>query len=106
MPIPGENDYALDNFRFYEDEKSTPKAQDMEKNYRDLVGESSDTRDHIKNSLSGRTSHDGLLGSELSSSLREIRFSDQEFATSTSVPNIKYNHLRSQNNNPFYFFHN
>ncbi len=55
--------------------------------------------------LPGRTPQAGLLGSELSSSLREVRFSDQEFAAGTPVFNIKYNHLGFQNDNPFYPFH-
>ena len=31
---------ALDNFEPYNDEKSTPKAQDIEMDHRDLVGKS------------------------------------------------------------------
>ncbi len=46
-----------------------------------------------------------LLGSESSSFLREIRFSDQEFAADTLISNFKYNHPEFQNNNPFYPFH-
>ena len=37
--------------------------------------------------------------------MREVWFSDQEFATGTSVSNIKYNHPGFQNNNLFYPFH-
>ncbi len=55
--------------------------------------------------LSGHTPQAGLLGSESLSSLKEVRFCDQEFATGTPVSNIKYNHLEIQNNNSFYPFH-
>ena len=44
MPMPGEDDNTSDNFGSYENEKSTPEAQDIEKGYKDLVGKSSDTR--------------------------------------------------------------
>ena len=54
--------------------------------------------------LFGRTPQDGLLGIELSSSLREVRFSEREFSTSISVSAIKYDHPGSQNNNLSYPF--
>ena len=73
MQIPGEDDNALDNFGPYEDEKSTPKVQNIEKNHRDLVGKSSNTRSCARVE---RTPQDELLGSESSLSLREIRFSE------------------------------
>ena len=47
MPILGEDDNTLDNFRLYEDEESIPEAQDGEKD-RDLVGESSDIGSHVR----------------------------------------------------------
>ena len=47
-----------------------------------------------------------LLGSELLSFLKKIRFNEQEFVTSILISNIKYNYLGLQNNNPFYFFYN
>ena len=40
MSIPGEDDNLSDNFGPYEDEESTPEAQDIEKDHRDLVGKS------------------------------------------------------------------
>ena len=52
MPMPGEDDNASDNFGPYEDERSTPKTQDIEGDHRDLVGESSDTRSRAR---AGRT---------------------------------------------------
>ncbi len=70
-----------------------------------MIGESSDTESRAKEGLSGRTPQAGLLGSESSSSLREVRFSDQEFAASTPVSNIKYNHPGFQNDNLFHPFH-
>ncbi len=89
----------------HEDEKSTLAEQDIKRDHRNLVGESSDTRSHARDGLSGRTPQAGLLGSESSSSLREVRFSDQEFAAGIPVSNIKYNHLGFQNNNLFHSFH-
>ena len=71
-----------------------------------MRGESSDTGSHTKDGLLRHTPQAGLLESELSSSLREIRFSNQEFATGTPISNIKYNHPGFQNNNLFYPFHN
>ncbi len=55
--------------------------------------------------LPRRTPQAGLLRSESSSLLREVRFSDQEFASGTPVSNIKYNHFEFQNDNPFYPFY-
>ena len=43
MPMPQEDDNASDNFGIYEDEKSTPEVQDIEKDHRDLVSKSSGT---------------------------------------------------------------
>ena len=54
--------------------------------------------------MSGHTPQDGLLANELSTSLREFRFSKQEFPTSKPVSNIKYPHLGFQNNNLFHLF--
>ena len=98
-----EDENTSDNFGFYEDKKSIPKAQDIERDHKNLVGKSSDIRSCTR---AKRISQDGLLESELSSSLREIRFSKREFFTGTLVSNIKYNYLRSQNDNLFYLFHN
>ena len=46
--MSGEDDYISDNFGPYEDKEFTPEAQDIERNYRDLVGESSDTRSRAR----------------------------------------------------------
>lgn len=56
--------------------------------------------------LSIHTPQDRLFGIELSSSLRKVKFCEQEFAASILVSNIKYNHSRLQNNNLFYPFFN
>ena len=77
--------------------------QDMERNYRDFVGKSSNTRSRAKARC---TLQDRLLGSESSSSLKEVRFSEKEFPIGTTVFNIKFDHPRSQNDNLFYLFHN
>ncbi len=76
MPIPGEDDNTSDNFGLYEDEEFILEEQDIESDYRNLVGESSDTGSHARDGLSRRTPQDGLLASESSSSLREVRFSE------------------------------
>ncbi len=68
------------------------------------MGKSSDTRSCVKDSLSRCTPQDGLLASELSSSLKEVRFSKQEFSAGISVSDIKYHYSGSQNNNSFYPF--
>lgn len=95
MPIQRKNDNTLDNFRFYEDKKSILEAQDTKRDYRDLVDENSDTRNRTKNSLSGYTIQDELLESELSSFLREIWFSKQQFPAGTPISHIKYHYLQS-----------
>ncbi len=105
-PIPRENDNASGNFGPHEDEESTLKEQDIEEDHRNLVGKSSDTESYTSDDLSRHTPQAGLLGSESSSSLREVRFSDQKFAAGTPVSNIKYNHPGFQNDNPFLPFHN
>ncbi len=74
------------------DEKSILEEQDIERNYRNLIGKSSDTWSHIKDSLLGHTSQDRLLVSELSLSLREVRFSEQKFLVGKPVLDIKYYH--------------
>ena len=101
----GEDENASKNVGPHEDEESILEEQDIEEDHRNLGGKSSDTRSCARDGLSGRTPQAGLLGSELSSSLREVRFSDQEFAAGTSVSNIKYNHPGFQNNNFFYPFY-
>ena len=103
MPMLGEDDNSSDNFGPYEHEGSTLEAQDIEGDFRDSVGKSSDTGNRAR---AGHTLQDGLLGIELLSSLREVRFNKQEFPASTPVSNIKYDHPRSQNDNLFYPFHN
>ncbi len=93
-PIPGENDNISGNFEPYKNEKSTLEEQDIKRDHRNLVGKSSVTESHVRDDLSGCIPQTRLIGSESSSSLKEIRFSDQEFATSIPVSNIKYNYLR------------
>ena len=67
-----------------------------------MVSKSSDTGSHIR---VGHTSQDGLLGSELSSSLKEVKFSEQEFTACTPVSIMKYDDLGSQNDILFYPFY-
>ncbi len=104
-PILGEDDNVSGNLEPHEDEESTLTEQDIERDHRNLVGESSDIGSRAKNGLLGRTPQAELFGSDSSLSLREVRFSDQEFAASTPVSNIKYNHPGFQNDNLFHPFH-
>lgn len=64
----------LDNFGFYLDEKSILDEQDIKWDYRDLVGECSDTESHTWYSLLGRISYNELLANEFSLYLREVKF--------------------------------
>ncbi len=104
-PILGEDDNTSGNLGSHEDEESTLEEQDIEGDHRNLVGESSDTRSRVRDGLSGRTPQAGLLESESSSSLREVRFSVHKFAAGTPVSNIKYNYRGFQNDNLFHPFH-
>ena len=71
---------------------------------KDLAGKSLDIESRAKNGLSRHTPQAGLLASELSSFLRVIKFSKQEFPADKLISDIKYHHPGSQNNNPFYLF--
>lgn len=99
-----ENDDISDNFGPHKDEKSTLKEQDIEEDDENLVDESSNTKNCIKDDLSGCIPQNGLLTSELSSSLREISFYKPEFPAAKPVLDIKYYYSDSQNNNPHYLF--
>ncbi len=104
-PILGEDNNTPGNLGPHEDEESILEEQDIERDHRNLVGESSDTGSRARDGLSGRTPQAGLLGSESSSSLKEVRFNDPEFIAGTLVSNIKYNHSGFQNNNLFHLFY-
>ena len=88
----------------YKDKESTLKEKNIKEDHRKLADKSLDIRSHIRDVLSGRISQAELLENELSSFLREVKFSDQKFAASILVSNIKYNHPKFQNNNSFYQF--
>ncbi len=107
MPMLAEDDDTSDHFIHHEEEEYLlgNKEQEIRKNQKDSVGQSSDN-ESLRDILSERTSWAGLPGNESSSSLKEVRFSDQEFAAGTPISNIKYNHLGFQNDNSFYPFHN
>lgn len=106
MLIPGEDDNTLENFGPNKNYKSTLKKQNIEKDYRNLIEKSLDTRNHVKNGLSGYTYQDRLFTYELSLFLKEIKFSKQKFFIGKPISNIKYPYLRSQNNNLFISFNN
>ena len=103
MPMLREDKNASDNFCSYEDEEWIPEAQDIEKDHKDLVGESSNTRSYAR---IAHTPQDGLLGSESLSSLKEVRFGKHDFSTGIPVFNIKYDQPELPNNNFFYPFYN
>lgn len=69
------DDNLLDNFEAYIDKKLALKGPNMEAADIDLVDESLNTKSHAKVLLSGCTPQNRLFESELSSSLKEIRFS-------------------------------
>ena len=105
-PIPREDENASENIRPYEYEKLKLEKQDIQKDYRNLGAESLDTGCHARDDLLRYIPQAGLLGSKSLSSLREIRFSDQEFIAGTPISKIKFNYPGFQNNNFFYLFHN
>ena len=79
IPMPGEDNNAPEYFGLHKDKKYILNQQDIEGDCGDLVGKSSDTRIDGKDGLSKYTSQVGLLASEWSSSLKEMRFSEQKF---------------------------
>ncbi len=104
-PMLVEDDDASDHFQHHEEEEYLlgNEGQEIRENQRDS-GQSLNNKS-LRDILPGRTPQAGLLGSESSSSLREVRFRDQEFAAGISISNIKYNHPGFQNNNLFYPFY-
>ena len=105
MPMARKDNNQSDNFGFHKDKKPILEGLDIEEDDINLASKSLDTGSYIRNILLRRILWAGLLGSELSSFLREIKFSNEGIAASTSVFNIRYNQLRFQNNNLFYLFY-
>lgn len=93
MPIPKEDDNALNSFGYHKEEEYTLKRQDIRNNQIDLIGKILDTRNYTKDILPKRISENELFKNKSSSSLRKIRFREQEFSLGTPVSNIKYPHL-------------
>ena len=104
MLIPRKDDNASENFGLYKDKESILEEQDIKKDHTNLVGKSLDIESRARDGLSRRTPLNGPFASELSSSLREVRFSKQEFPTNKPISDIKYHHSGSQNNNLFHPF--
>ena len=75
MPMPEKDDNALKYLGLYKDEKYTLDEQDIEKDHRDLVGKSLDIESHAKDGLSRYILQARFFASELSSSLKEVKFS-------------------------------
>ena len=74
--MPGKDNYASEIFGPHEDEKSILEEQEIERDHRNLVGKSSDTRSDARDGLLRHAPQAELLTSESSSFLREIRFSE------------------------------
>ena len=55
MPMPKKDDNASKYFGPYKKEEYILDKQNIEEDHRDLVGESSDTKNRARDSLSGRT---------------------------------------------------
>ena len=104
MPMLRENDNLSENFGSHKGEKSTLEEQKMEGDYKDLVSKNSNTGSRARDGLSEYTPQAGLLASELSSSLRQVTSSKQDFPAGKPVSNIKYYYRGSKNNNLFYPF--
>ena len=81
--IAREDVNASKNFRPHKDDES--EVYDIERDPRNLIGKSSDTKSSARYGLSGCTSQYGLLASELSASLKEVRFSKQKFPTGKPI---------------------
>ena len=76
----------------------------MEKDYKDLIGKISDIESHAKYGLRRYIPRARLLISELSTLLKEVRFSKQDFPADKPISNIKYHYPGSQTNKPFCLF--
>lgn len=90
-----EDNDTSENFRPYKDKKSILEEQNIEKDHKDLKGKILNTKNHVRNVLLRRTLHNKLFASELSSFLKEVKFSEQKFPISKPVSNIKYHHPSS-----------
>lgn len=77
MPMPGKDDNISKNFESHENKESILEKQNIKRDYRDLVSKFMDTESREKDSLSKHTSQNKFFVSELSSFLKEIRFSKQ-----------------------------
>ena len=74
MPMSKEDDNRSDNLVLYKDEKSTNKVEDIEEDHKNMVGKGSNTERCIKDSFSGYIFENRMLRSELSLSLKDVRF--------------------------------
>lgn len=100
----GKNDNALEKLGPYEDNKSTLKEQNIERDHRNLMNKTLDSANQAKDGLLKRTFQNKFLASELPVFLREVRFNKQEFPADKLVLYIKYLYLGFQNDNHFHWF--
>lgn len=87
-----EDNIICENVKYYENKKSTLEKEDIKRNHRNYIGKSSDTRNYTQDGLLEHIPQDGLLISLFLSSLREVRFSEQELTASKPMSNIKYHY--------------
>lgn len=76
MPMLEKDDNLSDNFGPYIDKKSALGEPEIETNDINFVDESLDIKSCIKDIVSGCTPQEKLFGSELLSSLKEVKFSE------------------------------
>lgn len=85
-----------ENFKPHKDKKCIPEKKKIERDHRDFVDKSLNTRSRIKDGLSRLIFQNELFVSELSFLLREVKFSKENSSTNKPISNIKYYHLSSQ----------
>lgn len=72
--------------------RNTLDKENLKKDYRDLVSQSSDFGSCKRDSLLGRITQDEFFANESLLSLKEVIFIEQKFSTSKPVSDIKYYH--------------
>ena len=76
MPMPGKDNNLSEYIGPHKDKEYTLDAQNIEGDYRNLVGKSLNTKSRARDSLSEHTFQAKLFASELSSPLREVKFGE------------------------------
>lgn len=84
----GKDNDTLENFGPLKDEKSKLKEKNIEKDHKNLIKKSLDTRNYTRKNLLGRIFQDKLFANKFSLFFKKIGFSKQEFSTSKAISNI------------------